>query len=82
MPYGACRLINYPCIANPNYDEGAYIPDLYCLGCINPFGADTWDFSTKTSTNIGGGLLAAGGMFAVDTREDSLWVVPAVQDTI
>jgi hypothetical protein len=33
-----------------------------------------------TTTNIGGGLLKAGDMFAFETREDALWVVIVLTD--
>lgn len=38
------------------------------------------DLSTCTTTNIGGGLQFAGGMFAVNTREQALWVVVVLTD--
>ncbi len=63
--YGPCR----------NYDSSGNYQGLYCFSCV-----DSGDFSALTSTNIGGGLLKAGQMFAYQTREDSLWVVILLTD--
>jgi len=38
------------------------------------------DWSALTTTNIGGALNMAGNMFAVETREDALWVVVLLTD--
>jgi Flp pilus assembly protein TadG len=75
-PYGACRLYNYACLGPiPSYPLDAYVPDYYCISCNT-----TSDFSSKTSTNIGGGLLLAGNIYSLQTREDSLWVVVMLTD--
>ena len=67
--YGACRQYDYTDPANPIY------MGFNCISCwVLP------DYSTLTSTNIGGGLLLAGNMFALQTREDSLWVVVLLTD--
>jgi Flp pilus assembly protein TadG len=72
--YGPCRFYN------PD-NSYAYLD---CLSCR----WDMWpdpkpardDWSALTTTNIGGSLLLAGNMFAVDTREDALWVVVLLTD--
>lgn len=63
--YGPCR----------NYNEEGDFLGLYCYSCI-----DSGDLSALPSTNIGGGLLKGGQMFAYQTREDSLWVVILLTD--
>lgn len=80
--YGSCR--DYNDEVNPPEYEG-----FDCLSCLYtdpsapPVGGpnlDPFDFSASNSTNIGGGLLRAGNMFALETREDALWVVVLLTD--
>jgi Flp pilus assembly protein TadG len=70
---------------NPGNIEYRYMDCLSCRkeGWIgSPFGTPTWDyeFSTIPTTKIGGGLLRAGNMFALDTRLSALWVVVLISD--
>lgn len=53
-----------------------------CLSCRDAGdGPDPHeDWSTYTTTNIGGGLLTAGNMFAYQSRPDALWVVILLTD--
>ncbi len=63
-----------PCL---NYDESGNYAGLYCRTCGN----DPEDWSYYTTTNIGGGLLLAGNMFArIPVHEDALWVVILLTD--
>ncbi len=41
---------------------------------------ETGDWSYQATTNIGGGLLLAGNTFALQPREDALWVVVILTD--
>lgn len=75
--YGPCRAY---------YSDGSYA-GFDCIACQDHgfYGAFDWpsghsEWSTFPTTNIGGGLLRAGNMFAVDTREDALWIVVMLTD--
>jgi len=73
--YGACRSYDYTDPADPVY------VGFDCISCRDYFASyGFYDLSTLTSTNIGGGLLLGGNMFALQTREDSLWVVVLLTD--
>lgn len=61
-----------------NYDTGS--ADGNYLGFECPLFRDTGDPSSCTTTNIGGGLKLAGNMFALEPREDALWVVVLITD--
>lgn len=63
--YGPCRFYN------PDWSYAW----LDCLSCW-----DSGDWSALPTTNIGGGLLRAGNMFAFDTRQEALWVVVLLTD--
>lgn len=67
QPFGAC--IRYDPPDSQNFVQ------VSCLSC-----GRSGDLSGLTSTNIGGGLLFAGNMFAHETREDALWVVILLTD--
>lgn len=66
VPSGPCRLYN-------DTDESYVLFDCPSYWVNN-------DASSCTSTNIGGGLLAAGNEFASSFREESLWVVILLTD--
>ena len=83
-------ICNVPDPTDPNYGAinerwgpcRKYIPPessnfngFYCYSCN-----ESSDLSYKTTTNIGGGLLMAGDMFNLQTREDALWVVILLTD--
>jgi len=72
--WGPCRNYNYN-------SDGSYI-GFDCLSCRDAGDGDgpKEDWSTYTTTNIGGGLRLAGNMFAQDTRPDALWVVVILTD--
>lgn len=63
--YGPCRFYN------PDWSYAW----LDCLSCW-----DAGDWSTLPTTNIGGGLLRAGNMFAFGTRQEALWIVVLLTD--
>ncbi len=63
-----------PCIRYDPPDSQNFV-QVSCLSC-----GRSGDLSGLTSTNIGGGLLFAGDMFAYQTREDALWVVILLTD--
>jgi Flp pilus assembly protein TadG len=63
--YGPCRFYN------PDWSYAW----LDCLSCW-----DAGDWSALPTTNIGGGLLRAGNMFAIDTRQEALWIVVLLTD--
>jgi Flp pilus assembly protein TadG len=63
--YGPCRFYN------PDWSYAW----LDCLSCW-----DAGDWSTLPTTNIGGGLLRAGDMYAYGTRQEALWVVVLLTD--
>ncbi len=67
---GACRKYSDPADQSPANFVGM---DCYTCRVID-------DYSTMTSTNIGGGLLRAGNMFNLETRKDALWVVVVLTD--
>ncbi len=72
--YGACRFYN------PD-DTYAFLD---CLSCRRDMWPDPKpaqdDWSALASTNIGGGLLRAGNMFALQPRTEALWVVVLLTD--
>ena len=70
-----CDTVVGPCLA---YDTGDPSGNYIGFGC--PLYYQTGDPSSCTSTNIGGGMLLGGNMFAVQTREDALWVVVLLTD--
>jgi len=64
--------------ADPGYiaPENSFYSGFFdCNSC-----RETGDWSYQATTNIGGGLLQAGNMFALDPREDALWVVVLLTD--
>ncbi len=72
QPFGACIRYDYdqfPPTVPPVFNQ------VGCLSCQR-----SGDLSGLTSTNIGGGLLYAGDIFAHQTREDALWVVILLTD--
>jgi len=71
---GACRKYDY---SDPNtpYEDPEHYLGMDCYTC-----RDAGDYSTLTSTNLGGGLLLAGNMFNLDTRQDAVWIVVALTD--
>lgn len=71
----ACPSMIGPC---RNYDTGS--PSGNYLGFECPLFRLTGDPSSCTTTNIGGGLKLGGNMFALDPREDALWVVVLLTD--
>lgn len=71
---GSIRQQFGPCIRYDPPDSQNFV-EVNCISC-----GDAGDLSGKTSTNIGGGLLFAGDMFAYQTREDALWVVILLTD--
>lgn len=74
-PIGSENIDTYwgPC---RNYDaDGNYLFPFRCYSCD-----DYGDYSALATTNVGGGLLKAGNMFAEETREESLWVVVVLTD--
>ena len=56
-------------------EESFYTGFFDCNSCW-----ETGDWSYQATTNIGGGLRLAGNMFALDPREDALWVVVLLTD--
>ncbi len=74
QPFGACIRYDPP---DPPTDPPtlSVFNQVSCLSC-----GRSGDLSGLTSTNIGGGLLFAGNMFADETREDALWVVILLTD--
>jgi len=74
--WGPCRQYA-PFTPNPENPDN-FVGKMFCFSCgDHPSG---FDGSTKTSTNIGGGLEMAGNMFAAGTREDALWIVVLLTD--
>jgi len=74
--FGPCRRYDTP--DTNNYGNNN---KLFCISCIlSNDEIGYYDNSGLTTTNIGGGLLRAGNMFAVETREDALWVVILLTD--
>jgi Flp pilus assembly protein TadG len=64
--------------ADPGYiaPENSFYSGFFdCNSCW-----ETGDWSYQATTNIGGGLLQAGNMFALNPREDALWVVVLLTD--
>jgi hypothetical protein len=90
--YGPCRM--YKCEdsawvgnggVNPTCDPAQVVYDyMDCLSCRDYTWAvpPPWsiELSALPTTNIGGGLLRAGNMFALDTRLSALWVVVLISD--
>lgn len=72
--YGPCRYY-YP------DDSYAYLDCFSCLANMwpDPKPANN-DWSALPTTNIGGGLLRAGNMFALNMRPEALWVVVLLTD--
>lgn len=67
--YGPCRY----------YDTSNRYQWLDCLSCWQADPPDG-EWSSFQTTNIGGGLLRAGNMFALEPREEALWVVVLLTD--
>jgi hypothetical protein len=90
--YGPCRL--YRCadtnwVGNGGLDPNCFPGEVHyvnmdCLSCRKDEWATPppWDFelSGLPTTNIGGGLLLAGNMYAFETRPSALWVTVLLSD--
>ena len=72
--YGPCAWYDPP-TEPPDLIDSASLVQIYCNSCAN-----SGDLSGLTTTNIGGGLLHAGNMFGIETREEALWVVVLLTD--
>jgi hypothetical protein len=84
-PVGTVNQFWGPCeFYNPD-DTFAWLDCLSCRDPSNPLWPvnppEGWtDWSYLPTTNIGGGLLKAGNMFAYQTKEEALWVVVLLTD--
>jgi Flp pilus assembly protein TadG len=81
--YGAVNQYYGPCRAYESYNPPTNYLWLDCLSCWDADGvpgSPDGEWSGLPTTNIGGGLLLAGNMFAQNAREESLWVVVLLTD--
>lgn len=78
--YGPCLYYNPESFPENPVPENAsaYTGFLDCNSCLAA--GERGDWSYQATTNIGGGLLRAGNMFALQPREDALWVVVLLTD--
>ncbi len=80
--YGPCLFYvpeNYPPDNIVPPENSFYSGYLDCISCWD-IGGGIQDWSYQATTNIGGGLLLAGNMFALQPREEALWVVVLLTD--
>jgi Flp pilus assembly protein TadG len=74
------------CSDTPTWSPNSNYKALFGTGqdpCIDPSHyVNPPDPSHYTTTNIGGGLQAAGNEFATDSRQDALWVVILLTDGV
>ena len=81
--FGGVKQYYGPCRAYQSYNPPTNYLWLDCLSCWDAdgvAGSPEGEWSGLPTTNIGGGLLLAGNMFAKNTREESLWVVVLLTD--